>query len=188
MGVVLAVKKKGVICIAADSMTISGGSRKQTADQVVGSEKIIKWGESYVGTADHAAWPLVLGSYFTKKPALLTSKELIFEELLKMHQVLKEKYYLAPYGDDNDPFESSQFESLIINPSGIFKTYELRSVQQFIQFAAVGSGAAYALGAMEVLYDKLDSAEEVARAALGAVVAFDDSSALPATLYCVQSE
>ncbi|MFS8562825.1 MAG: hypothetical protein LVR00_00190 [Rhabdochlamydiaceae bacterium] len=93
MGIVLAVKKKGVICIAADSMTISGGSRKQTAGHVVNTDKIIKWGSSYIGTPSHPSWLLVLESYISHakgKPSL-KSKEEIFEELLKMHGVLRER-------------------------------------------------------------------------------------------------
>ena len=190
MGIVLAVKKKGTLCIASDSMTIAGGSRKQTADQVSNTEKVVKWGASYIGTANHPSWPLVLKSYIKQaknKPAL-KSKEEIFEELLKMHPVLKVKYYLSPCGDDDDSFESSKFESLIINPHGIFKTYDLRSVQQFIHFAAIGSGAQYGLGALYALYDRFDSAEEIAREALNAVVEFDDSSGLPGAFYTVKSK
>lgn len=67
----------------------------------------------------------------------LNSREEIFEELLKMHHVLKEKYYLLNTSDNEDPFESSRFEALIVNSSGIFKTYELRSVQHFINFSAI---------------------------------------------------
>jgi hypothetical protein len=48
MGIVLAVKKKEIICIASDTMTISGGSRKQTAEHVSNSEKIMKWESSYI--------------------------------------------------------------------------------------------------------------------------------------------
>lgn len=190
MGIVLAVKKKDSICIASDTMTISGGSRKQTAEHVSNSEKIIKWGSSYIGVTTHPIWPLVLNSYFNKKkpkPAL-KSKDEIFNELLNLHGVLKEKYYLTPYDDEEDSFESSRFESLIVNSYGIFKTYELRSVQQFIQFAAIGSGAQYALGALHSLYDRLGSAEEIAKAALNSVVEFDDSSGLPGTFYTVKSK
>lgn len=188
MGIVLAVKKKNSICIASDSMTLSGGSRKQTADHVINSEKIIKWGSSYIGTTSHPVWPLVLKSYMNlskQKPSLKSNDE-IFDELLKMHQILKDQYYLIPEEDDDDSFESSRFESLIVNSHGIFKTYERRSVQQFIHFAAIGSGASYALGALHALYERLDTAEEIAKAALNAVVEFDDSSCFPGTFHTVK--
>jgi ATP-dependent HslUV protease subunit HslV len=190
MGIVLAVKKKGIICIASDTMTISGGSRKQTAEHVSNSEKVVKWGPSYIGIASHPIWPLVLNSYFKheKRQPALKSKDEIFDELLNLHKALKESYFLTSYEDDEDAFESSRLESLIVNSYGIFKTYELRSVQQFIQFAAIGSGTQYALGALQALYNRLDSAEEIAKAALKAVVEFDDSSGLPGTFYTVKSK
>jgi ATP-dependent HslUV protease, peptidase subunit HslV len=190
MGIVLAVKKKDSICIASDSMTVIGSSTKLTGDQLANSEKIVTWGSSYIGTTDHPVWPLVLRNYITQskhKPAL-KSKEEIFDELLKMHPILKDKYYLVPEEDDDYPFESSRFESLIVNSHGIFKTYVLRSVQHFVHFAAIGSGAPYALGALYALYDRLDSAEEIAQAALNATIEFDDSSGFPATFHTVKSE
>lgn len=190
MGIVLAVKKNGNICIASDSMTISGGSRKQTADHIANSEKIIKWGNSYLGIAGHPAWQLVLKSYIKqiKQKPLLQSKEEIFEELLKLHQILRENYYLTPSDDEEEPFESSHFESIIINSQGIFKTYELRSVQQFLNFAAIGSGASYALGALHALYERHDSAEDIAKAALHAVISFDDSSGLPGIFHTIKAK
>ncbi|MCH9626290.1 MAG: hypothetical protein S4CHLAM123_14860 [Chlamydiales bacterium] len=190
MGIILAVKKNDIVCIAADSMTISGGQRKQTADHVVNHEKIVKWGDSYLGVSDHPVWPLVLRSYIKqlKQFSSLKSREEIFDELLKMHQVLKDKYYLVTEEDEDDEFESSRFESLIVNSHGIFKTYALRSIQHFIRFAAIGTGTSYALGALHALYDRLDSAEEIAKAALAAVVEFDDSSGLPGTFYTVKSK
>ncbi len=191
VGVVLGVKKNKRICIIADSLTISGGSRKQTADHVVNHDKIIRCGSSYIATAGCSSWHSALRSYFSQKKNKnfsLTTKEEIFGELLKMHYVLKKEYFLVPYEKEEDEFESSRFESLIVNPYGIFKTYKLRSVQQFIHFAAIGRGAAYALGALHVLYDQLDSAEEIAKKALDIVVEFDDSSSLPATFHVVEEK
>lgn len=191
MGIILAVKKKDIICIASDSMTISGGSRKQTGDHITNADKIVKYGDSFIGITSHPVWPLVLKSYLNqsnKQSPSLGSSEEIFNELLRMHQALKDKYYLVPEENEDDAFESSRFESLIINPNGIFKTYELRSVQHFMHFAAIGSGASYAFGAMHALYDRLESAEEIAKTALNAVVEFDDSSGLPGFFYKVKAK
>lgn len=188
MGIVIAVQKNNICCIAADSMTISGGCRKQTANQIVNSDKIFKYGTSYVGTTSHPAWNLALKSYFNKRKQKnsLKTKDKIFKELLLMHQELKDNYSLIPATDEEGPFESTNLETIIVNSSGIFKTYEHRSVQQFIHYTATGSGASYALGAMYALYKRLDTAEEIAREAILATVDFDDSSGLPATFYTVK--
>lgn len=189
MGIVVAVKKDDTICIASDTMTISGGSRKQSAEDVINSEKIVQWGSSYIGTADHPLWPLVLKSYICQQKAKpsLKSREEIFENFQQMHHVLKEKYYLVAPKDESDVFESLGFESLIVNAHGIFKTYELGSIQQFIRFSAVGSGAEYALGALHALYDRLGSAQEIAAAVLKVVAELDDSSGLPGIFFTVKS-
>lgn len=190
MGIVLAVKKKGIIAIVSDTMTVSGGSRKQTADHVLNSNKIVQLGSAYWGVAGHPIWPLVLTSYGKKhKIPVLKSQEDVFQALLKLHCVLKDEYHLTPHSSDEDAiFESSGFESLIVNSYGIFKGYEFRSVQQFVKFAAIGSGSSYALGALCALYDRLDTAEEIAIAALNSVVEFDDSSGLPSILYTVKAK
>ena len=190
MGIVVAVKKKNRICIASDTMTISGGSRKEASEHILNPEKIVLWGKSYIGVASQPIWILTLRNYIQKqkKKPLLKSREEIFSELIALHSVLKDEYYLNASNDAGDCFESSGFESLIINSYGIFKTYDLRSVQQFIHFAAIGSGAEYALGAMHVLYDRLETAEEIAKAAITASAAFDDSSSLPLISYTVKTQ
>src|SRR5262249_21386298 len=92
---------------------------------------------------------------------------------------LKEDYFLNPSEDSADEFESSRFDCLIANRSGIFGLYALRSVQEYTRFYAFGSGYAYALGAMHAVYDKANSAEEVVRAGLEASAEFDGPTGLP---------
>lgn len=154
------------------------------------SEKIIEWGSSYIGITDHPVWPLVLKNYIaqSKQKPSLQSREEIFDELLKMHQSLKDKYYLVNEVDEDDSFESSRFESLIINSYGIFKTYHLRSIQQFINFAAIDSGSSYALGAIKAVYDLIDDPEEIAKIGIEAAVRFDHKTDLPIQAQCINLE
>lgn len=192
MGTILAVKKDKKICIAADCMTFSGGTRKQTAEYVSNYDKIFQYRENYMGITGGTfpSWPLLFEDYFKKlkTPAKLNTREEIFRTFIQFHSELKDQYFLNPLEDDGDEFESSRFQTLLINPDGIFKVYQLRSVQQFSRFWAIGQGAPYALGAMEALYDQLATSEEIAMQALQATAAFDDSTALPATLYTVTSK
>lgn len=187
MPTVVAVKKQGTLCIGADLLTIDK-DRKYTEKDVLNLERIVKPGKDvYIGAVDHPAWPFILRSYFkhSKRTHHFHNPDEIFEELLHLHPVLKEKYFTYPDPDEGDPFECSQFESLIISRSGLFKTSWLRAVQEYTRFCAVGSGSAYALGAMEAIYEKGKSAEEIARIGLTVASEYDVGTGLPGELFTV---
>lgn len=189
MTTILAVKKNKTICIGADTLTIIGGSRKQSADDVVNSDKIIKYKSNYIGVSGNHSLLLAIKDYFkrSKKKHSFTTEEEVFSELCQLHCAMKEEYHLIPLSESDDCFENSRFELLIVNAAGIFKTYELRSVQQFAQFYGIGTGASYALGAMQALYDQEDSAEIIAKKSLEVAAEFDDSTGLPGTFYSLKT-
>jgi ATP-dependent protease HslVU (ClpYQ) peptidase subunit len=56
----------------------------------------------------------------------------------------------------------------------------------YSKFWAIGSGRDFAIGAMYAQYDKLDSAEEIARVGVEAGCEFDTNSALPLTSYTIK--
>ena len=85
--------------------------------------------------------------------------------------------------EDDDSYESSRVDALIVNRGGIFGLYSLREVDQYSRFWAVGSGAEFALGAMKVAYDLFDDAESIARAGIESGTCFDSSSSMPMTSY-----
>ena len=59
----------------------------------------------------------------------------------------------------------------------------MREVFEYTQFWAVGTGREFAIGAMYSLYDRLPTAEAVARAGIEAGATFDKNSGLPLTIY-----
>ena len=188
MSTIVAVKKGNLACIAADSLTCLG-STKESAKYIADPSKIVKVGGSYIAIVGHASWQLVLKNYFVrfKRKAAFDSAKSIFETVGEMHHYLKEKYYLNPKEDEEDPFESSQLDALVANSHGIFGIYSLRSVQEYSRFYARGTGARYALGAMYAVYDDKDnSASDIARIAVEASAEFDDGSALPMDLFTVK--
>jgi len=187
MPTVVAVKKNGVVCIGADSLNVEKG-RKYTAKDVLNLERVVKIDKGlYMGAVDHPAWPLILRNYFkhSKRTHNFRTTDAIFEELLHLHPLLKEKYFTYPEPDEGDPFECSQFEALIINQSGLFKTSWLRAVQEYSRFCAVGSGSAYALGAIEAIYEKGKSAEEIARTGLKIASEYDSDTGPPGEFFTV---
>jgi ATP-dependent protease HslVU (ClpYQ) peptidase subunit len=186
MTTIVAVRKNGVVTIAADTLTTFGNTRLP-AMMDSSHDKILRIGESLVGVCGSAAHHLVLANLLAKTPdAQLNSKEAIFETFRKLHPVLKEECFLNPKEDEEDPYESSQITALIVNASGLYGIFSMREVFEYTQFWAIGSGHEFALGAMQYTYSRLDSAEEIARAGVEAGIAFDKNSAAPITLYNVK--
>jgi ATP-dependent protease HslVU (ClpYQ) peptidase subunit len=188
---IVAVIKNNRACIAADSLT-SFGDTRQAAEFVSDYEKIIRFSEhDHIGIVGSAAHHLVMQNLLHKHADKvdLSDRFHIFESMRQMrqlHPILKEEYFLNSKDEDDDSYESSRVDALIMNRSGIFGLYSLREVDQYTRFWAVGSGAEFALGAMHVAWDLLDDAEAIARAGVEAGACFDNASSLPMTSYSVE--
>lgn len=187
MSTIVAVIKNGRACIAADSLT-SFGDTLQPAEFVADYEKIIAFaGDNYIGIVGSAAHHLVIQNLLQKHADKIdfSDRARIYESMRQLHPILKDEYFLNSKDDEDDAYESSRVDALIVNPRGIFGLYSLREVDQYTRFWAVGSGADFALGAMRFAWDAMDSAEEIARAGIEAGACFDNASALPMTSYSV---
>lgn len=180
MTTAVVVRKGGVCCIAADTLARYGSTR-ESADFVANSNKLVQIDDAWLCPTGPASAQLVLRSYFSKPEHSrdFSSTAAIFETVREMQGVLKDDYFLNPKEDEDDEYDSMQMELLIASPGGIFGAYPLRSIQEFTRFYAFGSGSDYAMGAMQVLYDQHESAEEIARRAVAAASTFDVSSSLP---------
>ncbi len=188
MSTIVAVVKNGLGCIAADSLT-SFGDTKQAAEYVTESDKIIRFGDgNHIGIVGSAAHHLVVSNLIERHADKFDfgGRMQIFESMRQLHPILKEEYFLNSKDEDDDAYESSRVDALILNRSGIFGLYALREVDQYTRFWAVGSGADFALGAMRVAWDLLDDAEAVARAGIEAGTTFDSGSALPLNSYTLE--
>jgi ATP-dependent HslUV protease subunit HslV len=176
---VVVVKKAGVAAIAADSCT-SFGDLHLRGSYTVANGKIVEHPSALIAIAGSAAHKPVLQSELRDpKKYGFSNSQSIFESMLSLHAKLKKKYFLNPVEDDDDPYESTQFEMLIANPSGIFGITSLREVYEYTTFWAMGTGCDFALGAMFAAYPVLDSAEEIARRGVEAGAEFDSSTAGP---------
>jgi ATP-dependent HslUV protease subunit HslV len=183
MSTLVMVKRGSEACIAAETQT-SWGSRKQSASYLASPEKIIAVGDSYVGVVGWSVTMTVLQSAFAngcELPEVRSELEL-FEYARGLHQTLKQDYFLNSAPDRKDPFESSQLTVFVLNRYGLFGLFSLRSVQCYERFAAVGSGADYALGAMYAAYELGLPVEDVARLGVEAGIEFDDGSSGPITI------
>lgn len=189
MSTVVAVVKNNKACIAGDSLT-SFGDTKLAARHIKHSDKILNFKNNYLGVVGSAAHQLVLESIFENHAKLLNlqSRATIFDSLRKLHPILKEQYYLNSKDEDEDAYESSRFDALLMNAKGIFGIYALREVDEYQQYWAIGSGAEFALGAMFSVYDALDDVEDIAKIGVRAGAEFDRSSSLPLTSYTLDLE
>ena len=188
MSTIVVVRKNGIACIAADTLTTFGDTR-QPAILDVAHDKVFFARQTHIGIVGSAAHQMVLQSACEGVEGLdFGSRKAIFDSFLKLHPVLKEKYFLNPKEDDDDAYESTQIDALMINAKGIFGVFSLREVFEYTRFWAIGSGSEFALGAMHALYDRLDDAESIARAAVAASAEFSTTTALPMSCYCVTLE
>lgn len=187
MSTIVVVKKNGKACIAADSLT-SFGDLRMGSNYESAYDKVQKHDDSYYGIVGSAAHALVMESILKDSDvkADFSSRDNIFETFRALHPVLKEKYFLNAKDEDEDPYEATHIDALIMNPNGIFGVYSLREVSEFTKFWAIGSGSEYALGAMFAVYDQFDSAEAIAKAGVEAGAEFNSSTALPLTSYTLE--
>lgn len=186
MSTVVVVRKNGVACIAADSLT-SYGDLKLSSRYDPHSEKIQTFGETHLAIVGSAAHTLVIESLLNKDDfvADFRGRAEIFKTFSQVHTELKENYFLNTKDDEDDPYESSHIDALAINESGIFGIYAMREVYEYSSFWATGSGSPYALGAMYAVYDRDESAESIAEAGVLAGAEFDNASASPITMRTV---
>ena len=190
MSTVVVAKKDGKVCIAADSLTSFGDLKLDSTYDAI-HDKVLRYEENYLGIVGSAAHQLVMESLFSSNKVVkkkinidFSSRLAIFESFRTLHPVLKQKYFLNSKDEDDDPYESTQIDALIANPSGIFGVHSLREVIEYKKFWAIGSGSEYALGAMFAVYDN-SSAEEIAHAGVAAGAEFNNASAMPLSSYVI---
>ena len=180
MTTVVVVRKGSTVAIAADTLVTFGETR--LAHGYEANEKLFKVGDSWIGMAGTTAHFPVLRRALASLPPdelRLHSRDQVFETFLKLHPKLKESFFLNTKEEDADPYESSQFTALIANPAGIFGVYSYREVFEFGRFWGIGTGRAFALGAMFAVFDKAKTAREIAEAGARAGCEFDKNSAGP---------
>jgi len=176
MSIVVAVNKRGRTAVASDTLYLTG-SHKDYTEGLVGRSKVARLGGSYVGLTGWSVYQNIFESYVAKRriPAL-KNEQVIFEFFLKFWKTLKERY---PFVKDqregaDSPFSDLDSTFLIANRHGIFDVHGNMTVWRHQQFCAIGSGAAYAFGALHVLYDQLASARQIATRATEAAIMYDD--------------
>lgn len=175
MSIVVAVRKQDRTVIAADSLTVFGEAQQLPPANSM-TPKVRRVGDSFVGAAGWAIYDCILENFLAGRPEpSLRDEPSIFAFFLELWHALHDRY---PFVNDqaqgkDTPFGDLDSSFLIANAHGMFKVSHDLDVFRFNQYYAIGSGAEYAMGAMSVLYEQADDAEEIARRAVGAATLFD---------------
>lgn len=186
MSIIVALRKGNQAIIAADTAQ-SDDSMIMKARYLVNNEKIIQAANSYLGLAGWSASQDIFESLVREHSESMdfSSRATIFESFRKIHEIMKESYFIDTQEDKEQPVESSQVGALIVNSHGIFEIESYRSVSEYTRFWALGSGKRLAMGAMYALYERSDDLVEIAQAAVQAACEFDDGCELPITHHVV---
>ena len=187
MTTVVVARKGGQVAIAADSLVTFGDTR--LAHGYEANEKLFRVGDSWIGMSGTTAhFPVLRRALNSLAPEelLLGSRDQVFDTFLRLHPKLKDTFYLNTKEEDADPYESSQFTALIANTSGIYGVYSYREVFEFDRFWGIGTGRAFALGAMYTAYDRVKTARELAEIGVRAGCEFDKNSSGPVRVYTLK--
>ncbi|HEY0821907.1 MAG TPA: MFS transporter [Rhizobacter sp.] len=187
MTTVVVARKAGQVAIAGDSLVTFGDTRLPHGYEE--NEKLFKVADSWIGMAGTTAhFPVLRRALHWLPPEELKlhSRDEVFDTFLKIHPKLKEVFYLNTKEEDADPYESSQLTALVANSSGIYGVYSYREVFEFDRFWAIGSGRAFALGAMYTAYDRAKTAKEVAEIGVKAGCEFDKNSDGPVKVQTIK--
>jgi len=190
MSTIVAVRREKLVAIAADFQSTYGDTIVPGEIQV-SPRKIHNIAGAYVGIVGLMAHQNVMCSVAASKPDLFDfgSSEAIVDTLRKIHPILREEYHLlTSEDDDNQEYESSQMEGLVVSKAGVFSFDSYRGVTEYNSFWAAGSGRDYALGALEVAYASQESAKSIAEIAVRAACKFDTASGLPIECYELELE
>jgi ATP-dependent HslUV protease subunit HslV len=176
MSIIAAVRKAGKIVIGADTQ-VSIGTHIERASNMVACEKLVKFGESYIGVAGVFIYTNIFEDYLDKalNKDLNTKKE-VFSFFLTLRNDLKEKYSLVSEGKES--FSDIDASFIVANKNGIFSVAGNLTVIEYKSFVAIGSGMKYAYGAMHAVYDSL-AADKICHAGVAAACAFDDGCSVP---------
>ena len=183
---IIAVRKNGVLSIGGDLFASASILQKMPQEYVRNSEKIFKIGASFLGTDDNEAVSCAMQLFFSKRKPLFKNEAEIFTEFMALHRTLKEDYFLQAPSKSEGPFEPLGFHTLIANQYGLFGSFSSHDVIEYSRFYAIGRGCDYALGALEALYEKEKSSENLVRISLEIVAQFEIEAGPPGKIYSLQ--
>jgi ATP-dependent HslUV protease subunit HslV len=175
MSIALAIEKNGELIVAADTLTSFGHTKVPPG--LHAAEKVRRVGASLLATTGWGVYENILDDVLARRKNIrLGSRGQIFEFFLRLWSDLHKKYsFVNDQIDEKEagPFGNLDSTFLIAGRAGIFYVGPDMSVTRVKHYFAIGSGAQFALGALNALHDSKLDAEAIARRAIEAAIAFD---------------
>ncbi len=174
MSIVVAVQKGKNIVMAADTLTSRGNERMP--EQNTSLVKFVRAGGSLLGGAGWTIYDNILRDYLKRtKVGRLQDEVAIYTFFVRFWEALKDRYTLVnDQGPEKDrAFADLEAEFLVANRSGLYEVAPDMGVTRCKRYVAIGSGAPYALGALQALYDRIDDPGELASEAVRTAMLFD---------------
>lgn len=174
MTIVVAVRKGGRTVLAADTMTSRGNERMPKENGA--ADKIVTAGATLIGGAGWTIYDTILRDHLARGrvPAFRSETE-IYAYFVKFWRALHDRYSFVndQPTEDKRPFADLDADFVVANAHGIFEVGPDMAVTRCERYVAIGSGAHYALGALQALWDTEPSADALARKACAAAICFD---------------
>lgn len=177
MGTIVAAKTNNGLAIGADCLNTFEELIHSSLSQA--DSCISKLGESYIGLNCAYALQQISQAVFTQLLSETTSeislanKDQIHSFFASHFLHLRTQYNVIPQQNPNIAFETLPLNALVVNRHGIFKVDATRSVYEHKKYWAIGSGEAFALGALHALHNEDADAENIVRSALKACGTFE---------------
>jgi ATP-dependent HslUV protease, peptidase subunit HslV len=174
MSIAVAVRTADEIVLATDSKRTFGGGAVPAEN--LRDNKLRRIGNAYIATTGWGVYSNILDDYIGRnRRVALNDSASIFTFFRNFWKALHQRYAFVndQCSETDSPFGDLDASFLVAAQSGIFYVACDMSVTEFDQYYAVGSGAAYALGAMHALYGPRSPAETVARRAVAAASSLD---------------
>ena len=177
MSILVAIRKGSKTAFAADTLTTFGSHKYPTSNLAV--QKIRRVGTALMGSSGWHLYNDILDDYLgrvgKKRPPSLANEKAIFKFFVKLWGALKDRYNMVneQCEDKDSPFGNLDASFLIANRKGIYMVSGDLSISRFDQYAAIGSGTDYALGAIHQLYGRERDPATIARKAVETAIQFN---------------
>ena len=160
MTILAAMKKNDDVWLMADR-AISWDNFRRTDAKL---SKIIPLDNALIATSGmfiyNEAMQFMLSAHPELRRAPFRNKNDVIAYFLKFHRFLRETFGQGS-AEMNEIAKISGGWFLVVTENGIFEVYPNKSVYEYENFAALGSGSHMATAAMHVLYDREEHAETI---------------------------